>query len=39
MKLSMLFLNLWSFVFRSTFVYVQPLFLTHVVIVERLILI
>ena len=34
MKSSILFLNNWSFVFRSTFVYLQPLFVAHVLIVE-----
>ena len=38
-KASILFINHWSFVFRSTFVYLQPLFVTHVLIVEGLTLI
>ena len=36
---SLLFINHWSIVFRYMFVYLQPLFVTHVLIVEGLILI
>ena len=38
-KSSILFIKHWSIVFRSTFVYLQPLFVTHVLIVEGPILI
>ena len=34
-----LFINHWIIVFRSTFVYLQPLVVTHVLIVEGRILI
>ena len=34
-----LFIKHWSLVFRYTFVHLQPLFVTHVLIVEGLILI
>ena len=38
-KSSILYIHHWSFVFRSTFLYLQPLFVTHVLIVEAIILI
>ena len=38
MKSPILLINHWSFVFRSTFFYLQPLFVTHVLIVEGVIL-
>ena len=39
MKSSILLINHWSIVFRSTLVYLQPLFVKYLLIVEGLILI